>query len=70
MDWGIFWTILGSALGIIGFVYTFLRNVKEDIKSMIDLHDNKFEVLDNRIFQLAMGKSLKDIMKEEKEELK
>lgn len=30
--------------------------------------DAKFKKLDNRIFHLSMGKSLKDIIKEEREE--
>lgn len=59
MDWGIFWTIIGSAVGVVVLIYSIIRNFKRDF-------DSKFELLDNRIFQLAMGKSLKEIMLEEK----
>lgn len=64
MDWNIFWTILGMAVGTVlslwGIIYAVVRNFKMDIKDDIIK-------LDNRIFQLAMGKTLKEILKEEKE---
>ncbi len=59
MDWVIFWTIIGSRTAVVGLIYVIVRNFKTDFNS-------KFELLDNRIFQLAMGKSLKEIMREEK----
>lgn len=59
MEWTIILTILGTGFAIISFIYQFLRNFKSDV-------EKKFEILDNRIFQLAMGKTLKEILKEEK----
>lgn len=66
-DWGIFWTVLSATGGIIGIVYAFFRNLKTDINQRFESFERKFEFLENRIFQLAMGKSLKEIMLEEKE---
>ena len=60
MDWGLFWTIIGSAVGVVGLVYMFVRNFKSDMRQDI-------EKLDNRIFQVAMGKSLRDVLLEEYE---
>lgn len=60
MDWGIFWTIIGASSGVVGLIYLIIRNFKTDFNA-------KFDLLDNRIFQLAMGRSLKEILKEEKE---
>ena len=68
-DWLTILTVIGTGFGVVGFVYQYLRNVKEDIKSSINKYDDKFEMLENRIFQLAMGKSLKQIMLEEKIEM-
>lgn len=65
-DWGMFWTIIGSALAVIGFIYQFLRNVKSDIREKLKDSDDKFALLDNRIFELAMGKSLKEILQAER----
>lgn len=60
MDWRIFWTIICASSGIVGLIYLIIRNFKTDFNA-------KFDLLDNRIFQLAMGRSLKEILKEEKE---
>lgn len=60
-DFGIILAVLGTGAGVASFIYTIVRNLKKDF-------DEKFERLDNRIFQLAMGKSLKEIMLEEKGE--
>ena len=54
MDWYNFATVVGTGIGIISFIYSIYRNFK-----------NEIEKLDNRIFQLAMGKSLKEILLEE-----
>jgi hypothetical protein len=59
IDWGIVCTIIGTGIAIVALVHQFFRNFKKDT-------DEKFALLDNRIFELAMGKSLKDILKAEK----
>lgn len=59
MDWGIFCTVIGTAIGVVGLIYLIVRNFKIDFNA-------KFELLEERIFQLAMGKSLKEIMLEQK----
>lgn len=61
MDIGIFFTVVGSAVGIVALIYTIVRNFKNDF-------DSKFIILEERIFQLAMGKSFREILKSEKEE--
>ena len=52
-------TGLGTGLAIITFVYTFLRNFKDDV-------NNKIETLDERMFLLATGKSLQEAILEDK----
>ena len=59
MDWNLFFTVIMTGVTIIGVVYGIVRNFKNDF-------NNKFEMLEDRIFQLAMGKSLKDILLKEK----
>ena len=58
-DWALFWTIIGSGVAVIGLVYAFIRNFKTDMRQEI-------EKLDNRMFHLAMGKTFKEILLEEK----
>lgn len=69
-DLAIIWTIIGVGIAIVGLIYTFLRNVKTDIKSDMQTRDKLLGQLDARIFQLAMGKTLKEILLEEKTEEK
>ena len=70
MDWSLFWTIIGVVFGAtvstIGIISHVIRNFKTDIKSMLAAHEARFEIMENRIFQLAMGKSLKEILQEER----
>lgn len=55
-----------SVLTILGFVYGFLRNFKTDINSHIDRLEKRMDILDERMFWLATGKTLKDAILEEK----
>lgn len=57
---------IGSVITILGFVYSFLRNFKQDINSHIDRLDKRMDDQDERIFLLATGKSLKEAILEEK----
>lgn len=59
MDWNIFWTVGGFSVAIVGLIYTIVRNFKKDF-------NDKFELLEHRIFHLAMGKTFQSILKEEK----
>ena len=52
-------TVIGTGVAIIGALYTIIRNFKNEV-------NEKFECLEDRIFQLAMGKSLKDVLIEER----
>jgi hypothetical protein len=36
MDTAVIWTIIGTTVGTIGIIYTFLRNFKTDINKHID----------------------------------
>ena len=77
MDWGIFWTMFGTALAIIGFVYQIMRNFKADVNNSFkefgdrfEKHERRFEKIDQRLFLLCMGKSLPDILRSEREDEK
>ncbi len=69
MDWNLFFTIIGTGvaiiIAIIGALYGIMRNFKNDFNKKFEVHTRRFEALDNRIFQLAMGRSLKDILLQE-----
>jgi len=61
--WSIFWTMGGFSVCVVGLIYTIVRNFKKDF-------NDKFVLMEERIFQLAMGKSFKEILKEEKRQRK
>lgn len=54
MDWPIFFTILAAMFTIIGFVYQFLRNFKNDINSHIDKVKGDVEGINRRLDGHAM----------------
>lgn len=58
----------GTAITTIAVVHSFMRNIRTDIKSDFEKLEKRINQMDNRIFQLAMGKSLKEILLEEKNE--
>lgn len=66
MEWGLFVTIIGTGVTIIGALYGIIRNFKKEVNEKFEVQNHKFEVLENRIFQVAMGKSLKDILLQER----
>lgn len=70
-------TIVGTGITVIGFVYMFFRNFKQDINSHIDKLENRLEnrinaldlrinALDERMFYLSTGRSLQDAILSEK----
>lgn len=60
-----FMTIIGTAFTVvatvIGAVYSIMKHFKSEFKSEVSK-------LDDRVFQLAMGKTFKEILLEEKRE--
>lgn len=56
-------TIVGSLAGF--FTWTSYRLAKK-FDERFSLSDKRFEILEERIFQLAMGKTLQEAMKEER----
>lgn len=59
-------TIIGTAGGVVGIIYQFFRNLKADIHDQINKQNEKFALLEDRIFWLATGKKLQDAILEEK----
>ena len=82
MTIGLFLTIAGTGIGIIGFMYQIMRNFKADIHKEFERYDKKFEIyekrfekaekrfelIDQRLFLLCLGKDLPSILKSEREE--
>lgn len=73
MDFAILLTLLAATATIIGFVYGFLRNFKTDINSHIDRLEKRmdgFELkitsLEERMFWMATGKKLEEVILEER----
>lgn len=62
-----FATAIGTVAATVGIMYTFMRNLKEEFKNEMNIIHGRIDQQENRIFQLAMGKSLKDIIIEEKQ---
>ncbi len=64
------WSAIISAITVIGFVYGFLRNFKNDINSHIDKIetrlDKRMDSLDERMFFMATGRKLEDAILQEK----
>ncbi len=70
-------TVISCSVGIIGFMYSIMRNFKNDIngrmdrrldafEKRMDVFDAKILSLDERMFWLSTGKSLADAIKEER----
>jgi hypothetical protein len=51
---------------IIGFVYAIARNFKIDICGRIDKMENRIDILEERMFWMATGRRLEDVIKEER----
>lgn len=58
------WTVIGGTLAIIGFIYAFLRNFKADLKERFDAQDARLTKLEEHMFLLATGKTLREAMME------
>lgn len=46
MDWIQGFTIIGTGVGIVGFIYMFLENIKKDLNEKISRRSSKVENLD------------------------
>ena len=73
MDWATILTAIAAVVTVIGFVYGFLRNFKNDLnlrmdkfEKRMDAFDEKILSLEERMFWLATGKSLADAIVEER----
>ena len=69
IDWMQFLSLAGAVITVIGFVYTFLRNFKADIKTDIKKMESRIDTLEERMFWLATGKTLQDAILEERMKL-
>lgn len=72
MDAATIWTVIGSAGGTVGLVYTFLRNFREDIHKDINRLDKRCDEMhqdikrnEKRLFEIALGKDFRIALKEE-----
>lgn len=63
---GTFCVIIGSLYGLYKKIQTFFLKRFIEMDARFEKMEARFEMLDNRIFQLSMGKSLKQIMQEER----
>ena len=59
LDIGVICTVIGTGVGTIALVYQIMKSFKDDIHKRMDAQDE-------RIFQLATGKTLKEAMMEAK----
>ncbi len=59
-------TIIGTAVSSVGLIYMIIRNFKNDVNARIDRLEKHIDLMDDRMFQLATGKSLADAIKEER----
>ena len=66
IDWSFFCTVIGTGLATVGLIYTFLRNFKIDINLHIDKLEKRMDILEERMFLLATGKTLGEAIVEEK----
>jgi hypothetical protein len=60
------WAEIVTGLGVLGLVYTFLRNFKNDITGQITRLEKRIDAQDDRIFFLATGKTLQEAILLEK----
>lgn len=52
MDTATMWTIIGTDVGVVTIIYTFLRNFKIDVIQKIDKLDEKVTDIDRRLCRL------------------
>jgi predicted PurR-regulated permease PerM len=52
MDWGLILTVIGTGIAVVGFIYGFLRNFKEDINTYIDKLDGRLSNVEKELQQL------------------
>ena len=64
------WTTIGTGIAIITFTYTYLRNIRIDLKSDIRKMEQRLNQQDERIFLLATGKTIQEALLEEKRKRK
>jgi hypothetical protein len=74
MELGVIFTVIGTGLAVIGLNYQIMRNFKQDVNQAIlkmeenfAKHEKRFEMIDQRLFLLCLGKDLPSILKSERE---
>ena len=58
--------VIGTGLTTVGLIYTVIRNFRKDLKADREKFEAAVQAQDERIFQLATGKTLKEAMLEAK----
>jgi hypothetical protein len=66
MDWGLFWTIIGTGIGIVGFIWQILHNIELRLDAKIDKLESRVDSLDEKIFWVITGRNLKEAILEER----
>ncbi len=66
LDWSQLLATFGAGITVIGFVYTFFRNLKSDIATQVCKMEQRIDTLEERMFWLATGKKLQDAILEER----
>lgn len=54
------WTIIGTGIGVVTIIYTFMRNFKIDVIQKIDKLDEKVTDIDRRLCRLEGAFSAKE----------
>lgn len=61
--------VVGTGASVVGFVYMFFRNFKQDINSHIDKLEKRIDSMDEKMFYLSTGRSLQDAILAERMKL-
>jgi hypothetical protein len=64
------WSVIGTGIALAGFMYGIIRNLKTDLQKNYDRSELRIDALEERIFLLATGKTLKEAMLESKKNAK
>lgn len=66
-------TFIATCTSVVGLIYMIIRNIKNDLNNQfdnlnkhIDRLDARMNTIDERMFYLATGKTLVDIIKDER----
>jgi hypothetical protein len=51
MDWTEVLTIVGTGIGVVGFIYQFLRNFKHDFENKLNSFEKRMDLQDQRVMK-------------------